>query len=183
MELESNSKKNGDCLEFDEQFFTDEIQGHIDHPHFLQRALWIQSIIPTDSIPVILGCGFGWIVKHLRELGINAIGVDVSQYAYDNRVTEYFWHESAETVELENEWVFSWNMLDCLDSEKALAVSNNLKNIEHQYHVLCCEGDYIGYYIQSKRYWEELFPHAIIVEYYRPVSDLHIPTSWGKVSE
>ena len=40
-------------IEFDERFFTEEIRGAMDHPHFLKRAKWIMNYIESDSIVFI----------------------------------------------------------------------------------------------------------------------------------
>ena len=169
-------------MKFDERFFTEEIQGHIDHPHFLQRAKWIKGYVPEEALVCILGCGFGHLVKHLNEIGVNAFGVEVSVYAFNCRVHEQVFCCSAESFIFNPEtYIFSWNMLDCLTKEIVLKLSENIKGLK-QIHILCCIGNYEGYYIQSKVYWEELFPDAIIIDYYHPTSDLKIPLSWGKVS-
>jgi len=168
---------------FDERFFKEEIQDHVDHPHFLQRALWIKEYVPEGALVCILGCGFGHLVKHLNELGVQAFGVDVSIYAFNCRVHEQVFCGSADSFEIpKGTYIFSWNMLDCLSEEMANTVALNLKDVEHQIHILCCVGNYEGYYIQSKSYWEELFPKAIIINYEHPESDLKIPLSWGRVS-
>jgi len=174
-------------MDFDEKFFTEEIQGHIDHPHFLQRAKWIKEYVPDYAVVYIFGCGFGHLVKHLRELGVNAYGYDVSLYAFEHRVSKFVYNISAENFKISDvlvssAFIFSWNMLDCLDEETAKKISVNIKNFSNQIHVLCCYGNYNGYYIQSKGYWEDLFPNALIIDYHHPISDLNIPTSWGSVS-
>jgi len=169
-------------MEFDEEFFTKEINGEIDHPHFLQRAKWIKNYIPPGSWVCILGCGFGHLVKHLRDLGVNVFGVDVSVYAFNCRVDEQVFCSPAESFKFpKGVYIFSWNLLDCLTEDIALKLSQNLKGFK-QIHVVCCSGDYKKYYIKPKKYWNILFPDAIIIDYENPFSDLHIPLSWGRVS-
>jgi len=169
---------------FDKKFFTEEIKGHIDHPHFFQRAEWIQEYIKEDSTVYILGCGFGHLVSQLNCMGIFTYGVEISEYAYKNRVSEYVLHESAEISIIGSDaYVFSWNLLDCLNEETAQKLAENLKHIKNQIHVVCCSGDYKGYFIKPIEYWEKLFPNAIIIDYEKPKSELHFPTSWGRVSE
>jgi len=171
-------------MDFDEKFFTEEIKGHIDYPHFLQRAKWIKSVIEKGVSVCILGCGFGHLVKHLIQLGVNAVGFDISRYAFEHRVSNLVMCGSAADVEIDsNTWVFSWNVLDCLDKITASEIAKNLSHINTQIHIVCCSGDYPGYFIKSKEYWEDLFPQAVIIDYQKPPSDLHVPTSWGRVSE
>lgn len=40
---------------------------------------------------LIVGCGFGGLVKELRKLGKDAWGIDASPYAWENRIGDYVW--------------------------------------------------------------------------------------------
>jgi len=167
-------------MDFDEAYYSTEIQGAVDHPHFLQRAEWIQDYVPSGAKVYILGCGFGHLVYHLRELGINAYGIESSSFAYASRVTPFIFHEKAEIFTYEvGSYVFSWNMLDCMTETTAILLSLQLRET-NQLHVVCCSGDYDGYLIKDKEWWDILFNH--VIDFEDPISLLHVPTSWGKVS-
>ncbi|MEE9438981.1 MAG: hypothetical protein V3V14_08285 [Saprospiraceae bacterium] len=183
-------------LEFDERFFTEEIRDE-DFPHYLERAKWIDNYIEPDSIVYILGCGFGYLVKHLRDLGVNTFGVDIGDYANQNKKSDYIFKECVATINLTNaDYIFSWNMLDCLDETIAPKIATNLnKHSVPQIHIVCCLEDVKsaqsfleqGYFIKSIQYWQNLMPNAMFVEYNTEkvygVDSLKIPLSAGKVSD
>ncbi len=166
-------------MNFDADYYVNEIRGAEDYPHFQARAKWILTQISSGQKVYILGCGFGWTVKHLRELGVEAYGIESSTYAYSQRVSEYVLFSSAETYEYPDDCaVFSWNMLDCLDYSEAYDLSLALKDIDVQQHITCCSGDYDGYFIQPKSYWDSMFEG--VIDYEDRTTTLGIPLSWGR---
>lgn len=182
-------------LKFDERFFTEEIRANIDHPHFLQRAKWIANYIKLNSIVYILGCGFGYLVKHLRDLEVNVIGIEISDYAYEHRKNQSIILADIVNIDYSNaDYIFSWNVLDCLNEKKAVEIANHLNKFSaQQIHIVCCLEDktsqkYIkqGYFIKSILYWQKLMPNAIFVEYGTEkvygIDSLKIPLSCNKVS-
>ena len=42
----------------------------------------------TSKTIVIVGCGFGYSLGYLRQKGVNAFGIDISQWAYDHAPAE-----------------------------------------------------------------------------------------------
>ena len=181
-------------LKFDERFFTEEIRDE-DFPHYLERAKWIDNYITKDSIVYILGCGFGYLVKYLRDLGVNAFGVEIAEYAYNLKKDDLIIHEDIVNVDYLNaHYIFSWNMLDCLNETKAVEIANHLNQFSaQQIHIVCCLEDKTahkfinqGYFIKSIQYWQNLMPNAIFVEYGTEkvygTESLKIPLSWDKVS-
>lgn len=177
-------------LQFDERFFTEEIKDK-DYPHYLKRAEWIANYINPNSIVYILGCGFGYLVKYLRNLGVNAIGIEIADYAFQNKKDDSILHSDVVDIDYSNaHYLFSWNLLDCLNDQKAVEVANHINKFSaQQIHIICTSEHYIeqGYFIKPMSYWEGLFPDAILIEYEtRKVSNsgtLKIPLSWDLVSE
>ncbi len=177
-------------LQFDEKFFTEDIKD-VDYPHYLKRAEWIANYINPNSIVYILGCGFGYLIKHLRELGINAIGIEVGEYAYDRKKDDSIIYDDIVNIDYSNaHYLFSWNVLDCLNEQKAVEVANHLNKFSaQQIHIICTGEHFIeqGYFIKPMSYWEGLFPNTILIEYEtRKVfnsSSLKIPLSWELVSD
>lgn len=53
--------------------------GQLDQQRFIDRASLIADM-DVDSV-LIAGCGYGYTVDHLVELGINAYGIDISDFA------------------------------------------------------------------------------------------------------
>ena len=182
-------------LEFDERFFTEEIRDE-DFSHYIKRAKWIADYIEPNSIVYILGCGFGYLVKYLRDLGINVIGIEIADYAYNLRKDDSIIHADIVNVDYSNaHYLFSWNVLDCLNEAKAVEIANHLNKFSaQQIHIVCCLEDKTAhkfinqnYFIKSIKYWQELMPNAIIVEYGTEkvygIDSLKIPLSCNKVSE
>ena len=52
-------------------------------PFHAQRAAWIQAAYPGVGKIIVVGCAYGYLVKHLRLLGLQAWGFDLSQWAID----------------------------------------------------------------------------------------------------
>lgn len=48
----------------------------------LYRALWLAIVVRPKNV-LDIGCGTGRLVKYLRELGIEAYGIEISEYALD----------------------------------------------------------------------------------------------------
>jgi hypothetical protein len=59
--------------------------GYQEFPYFANRAAWIQAQYPGVGKIAVIGCAYGYLVKHLRLLGLQAWGYDLSQWAL-NRV-------------------------------------------------------------------------------------------------
>lgn len=177
-------------LQFDEKFFTEDIKD-VDYPHYLKRAEWIANYINPNSIVYILGCGFGYLVKYLKNLGINAIGVELADYAYNIKKDDSILHADIINVDYSNaDYLFSWNVLDCLTEQKAIDVANQLNRFSaQQIHIICTDEIFIAqkYFIKPMSYWQNLFPNAILIEYetrkvFNSLS-LKIPLSWDLVSD
>lgn len=57
------------------------------YPEMLRRAQALVTILGltiSDRI-LVVGCGFGWTVEALSDLGYTAVGADVSSYIQDNK--------------------------------------------------------------------------------------------------
>ena len=113
-------------LEFNERYFTEDIKDR-DYPHYLKRAEWIVNYINPNSIVYVLGCGFGYLVKHLKDLGVNVIGVEIADYAFQNKKSDSILHSDVLDIDYSNaDYLFSWNLLDCLNEQKAVEIANHL---------------------------------------------------------
>lgn len=56
---------------------------YTDYPFFAERAAEIQKFGAAGIHIVVAGCGYGYLVKRLFDLGYNAWGFDASTYAID----------------------------------------------------------------------------------------------------
>jgi SAM-dependent methyltransferase len=184
---------------FDEAYYVSDLPKG-DYPHYTDRATWIQANYGGKRV-IELGCGFGHVIKALRDSGIVAWGVDLSQHAFDNTVAPGFiFLSSAQDYknQLRNQdFVISWNFLDCMtDEAEAELVGDALARPTTQYHVICVDDgsqqaqDYKdrGYFIMPVSYWLNLLrSDAVIVEYHSRIvhnhtGELLMPLSWAFVS-
>lgn len=69
---------------FEEEYFV-ERNPEIEVKHRFEAAQWIRyfSLFPTDKV-FVHGCGYGQRLHCFLELGMNAWGMDVSEYARKN---------------------------------------------------------------------------------------------------
>jgi len=179
-------------LQFNEGYFKGEGYGNYrDYPHFLQRAEWIYNYITSNSLTgkiYILGCGYGYVIKHLINLGISAdriIGLETSTYAYQE-ATNLGVEQSLDTTDVKDfdfsaitdiDIIISWNVLDCLldetTAQEVVAKLNQMANL--QFHIICVVDDdsdsenYIKlyYFIKNLSYWTNLFgkEEVVLIEY------------------
>lgn len=56
------------------------------HEGYAKRARLLANL---PSPMLVVGCGFGFLVAELRQLGIIAWGIDASDYAFRNRTTGF----------------------------------------------------------------------------------------------
>ena len=170
---------------------------YIDFPHFLRRALWLKGTLTGKVMEI--GCAFGFLVKHAREVGIDCYGLDKSEYAISQapkEITEYLIKSDVKDYNFEVfDWIISWNVLDCLDNEahaKAIADTMNTSKAT-QIHILCMNnGSYEadGYFIRDYTFWQKLLLEAYLVSYecgtvYTPKGKhplTKIPTCWERVT-
>jgi SAM-dependent methyltransferase len=60
-------------------------KGLLDHPGFKEYARLIAKVFKPERV-LEVGCATGIILRNLRALGIEAIGIDISEYATKNAV-------------------------------------------------------------------------------------------------
>ena len=82
--------------QFDEDYFLHRI-GDMDEPYVHDNPVWrsifaaIAQRIVTELAPKTVldaGCGIGFLVEALRERGVEAFGLDISEYAITNAADE-----------------------------------------------------------------------------------------------
>ncbi len=68
---------------YDEAYFHGGSKGYGDysyHPRWMDVARWVKSRWQPTSV-LDVGCAKGFLVQELRMLGVEAYGVDISEYA------------------------------------------------------------------------------------------------------
>ena len=176
---------------FGEEFFKSNYGEYKNYLHFYERALWLNNYYISNKYSkkiVIVGCGFGYTIKHLLEINPDltdkVLGIDISQYCYDQAIEigleknfilsdamKFDWQ--SEDIDL----ICSWNLLDCLpDEQKATELIELFnKNSTSQLHISCISDetneliDYSsqGFFIRSIDFWANILDGvgSIIVQY------------------
>ena len=173
-------------MSFDEQFYKGGMgySNYRDFPHFARRASWIAGKYKDKAFKGsiwIVGCGWGFVVKHLRDLlpveqQQLVKGLTFSQYEYEQSVNvvglppdSIEVSDAADKFFPQMDMAISWNFLDCLppsDEEKAIAICSKLSTMaRYQIHVICMSDNDInaelyikdGYNIKSLEYWQRKF--------------------------
>lgn len=116
-----------------------------------------------------IGCAKGFMVKDLRDLGVDAYGVDVSQYAIDNcepEVTPYLYVGDART-ELsqfsnnEFDLVYSLRFLECVSEIDIPNLISEMKRIsKYQFHVVDEQPNSDFYLVHDLQWWVNSFNWA-----------------------
>jgi len=185
-------------LTFDEAYYLSDLQ-KVGHPHYAARAQWVIDNYAGKRV-IELGCGFGQVIKSLRDVGIVAWGVDASQYAIDNTDAPGFvFHVTAGDSDLKRQdFCVSWNFLDCLNNEaEAELICDKLNGCTTNFHVLCTDdgspdaANYIanGYFIKPMSYWLNLVDSDVILinyhtgDVFNGDGPINIPLNWGMISK
>lgn len=143
--------------------------GYEDAPHFKQIANKLKEVFyPIEGKVLEVGCAKGFIVKHLRDLGVDAYGCDISQYAVDNSPVKEFL-KVGDMVKLpykdkEFNWVYSFDTLEHLKPEDVdKAISELMRIGIKQYHSITTPEYSVGedkthYTMQPISWWKNKFP-------------------------
>jgi cyclopropane fatty-acyl-phospholipid synthase-like methyltransferase len=108
-----------------------------------------------------LGCAKGFLVEDLRNLGVDAYGIDISQYAIDNTpipnyVTLGDCYDLSAYSNKEFDWVYSVRLLPCLDPNNIPNLIDDIKRIaKNQLHIIDepSYGNTNYYNLQTKENW------------------------------
>ena len=148
-----------------------------------------------------IGCAYGFLIEELNKIDMRIIGLDKSEHAYEqsNVKGQIALNEiiTFPYASKEYDWVISWNVMDCLDSESYAELVANRLNFaaKNQLHIISMSESINknysneGYFIKSYDYWREIFPDAILVcseckIVYDPLKRFSkIPLHWKQVSE
>lgn len=110
---------------YDEEYFQGKDRGYLGYEDFPQHKLLAEYIKHAYNPKNVLEVGgaHGYITKHLNALGVDAVNMDVSNYAYENRVTNKFERRDATVVPYpyrDNEFdlVFSKDFLEHIEESK-----------------------------------------------------------------
>jgi SAM-dependent methyltransferase len=106
---------------YDEDYFLHRI-GNIDEPYVRDNPVWkaifasvAQAIVTELSPKTVLdaGCGIGFLVQALRERGVDAFGIDISEYAIANAAEEI--QPFCEVASITDELTRGYDLIVCME--------------------------------------------------------------------
>ncbi|MDE7313114.1 MAG: class I SAM-dependent methyltransferase [Eubacterium sp.] len=130
---------------------------------FAKQAEWItKDFQPVTVLDV--GCAAGYLVEGLRDLGVSAYGIDISDYALSNvrdDIKPYCWNQSA-AAGLENKYdlITCIEVLEHLDSRDVREAVRNMCLAADRIIFSSTPFDYgeeTHYSVNQPGYWAELF--------------------------
>jgi 2-polyprenyl-3-methyl-5-hydroxy-6-metoxy-1,4-benzoquinol methylase len=121
-----------------------------------------------------LGCAKGFLVKSLRDIGVSAFGIDVSEYAIsqaEDRVAEYlFVHDFTQEKSVEfpqYDLIVSYDTFEHIPEERLTAVKRFLKDHGTRFYIKVgtvdtpdWQHDASHITIKELDFWKEWFPNA-----------------------
>ena len=130
---------------------------------WLDKATEIVNLRQLQGKKVLeIGSAKGFLVEDMRALGVDAYGLDVSQYAYDQAspaVQPFLTVGDARTAlasyrNKEFDWVISLRTLECFEGTDLTNVINEMNRISrNQFHVIDESGNSNFYVIQPLSWW------------------------------
>ena len=139
---------------YDQAYFVGRVKSNYPDYHQLihsdvvkARAHFIKDFFrPTRTLEI--GCAMGFEVNYLRKYGVEAYGVEVSQYAVDNspeRIRPFLY--CGDVMELTKKWpknyfdvVYSYDVLEHIDSRDVPLLMEELQRIgRFNYHRVATE--------------------------------------------
>ena len=106
---------------YDEDYFLHQI-GDINEPYVRDNSVWkaifarvAQAIVTELSPKTVLdaGCGIGFLVQALRERGVDAFGIDISEYAIANATEEI--RPFCEVASITDELTRRYDLIVCME--------------------------------------------------------------------
>lgn len=145
--------------------------GYEDWPQFKQRAEWLKKTYKPKMVRE-LGAAKGFLIKHLRDIDVPALGSDISEYAVaesDGRV----WCEdmTKQLVEFDKDvLVVSFDFLEHIKEEDLHLLLTSLKTAKQQFHMITTSeydfgGDHTHYTSKPKQWWIGKFKEYGIKNY------------------
>ena len=155
------------------EYFEDGVisnyKGYLDSDVFADRA---RKLGVTGAQRILdVGCAMGFMVGHLRRLGIDAYGCDMSEYAISKaepHVRPFLMHcDIANGLPYRDKWfdlVCSFDVMEHVPEDQLPAVVAELLRVgTTQFHEITCEEHQIGVdlthvTIKPLVWWQDRFP-------------------------
>jgi hypothetical protein len=150
---------------FDEAFFTGQKgltqKRNQDSGQFFVFAVKIFETYGKKGYDWLeVGCGWGWRMKHLQNLGENARGFDVGEYAIKNSVAKNAYVDNI--IDLKSsqaaDVIYTVNVIEYLDPKDIQTALKNLWKLTKKYlifSVVCTDSNCLkNQHIDERLYWE-----------------------------
>ncbi len=159
-------------------------KGYEDGRQFEIRAETIRDRFHPISV-LDVGCARGFLVGHLRKMGIDAHGVDISEWATGS-VPPQSLGKFLKTVDVtkglpykngEFDLVMSQDFLEHIDEKEVPKLINEMLRVgKRQFHIITTPeytmyGDETHVCMRSLEWWQQKFPKSdnIVIETFRSV--------------
>jgi ubiquinone/menaquinone biosynthesis C-methylase UbiE len=148
---------------YTENYFNDTVEFYnLYHPLCSAIAMiLVERLRPRKSLEI--GCGLGYFVHALRELDIEAYGVDISEYAINNGVDgirEYLTCRDVDTEQLP----YAAESFDLVTSLRAMEHLNKPQNAIEEMERLLKPGGFVVVFVPTsnlwRRLWYSIFEHS-----------------------
>lgn len=153
--------------------------GYEDDPKFEHRADEVIRLLDekrTKKLKVLeIGCAKGFLVKHLRDNGVEAWGIDVSDYAISQapeNIKDFVqvWDATEPLPFKDNEFdaVISYEVLEHIEESASLALLAECRRVgKDQIHMIGCieydfGGDHTHINLKPFTWWADKFPRTFI---------------------
>ena len=162
-------------MDFDQDYF--ESRGLVSedgHPEMV--AMKIQEFFPGTVLDI--GCGLGYTVHHLRKAGVQASGLDISQFAVDNRTTDYVELGDFADCDTKSDVILVSQLLQCLDSNGVKVFATWAKTHCNKHLIILNSPGIGGEHTRSSSHYKEVFESCGWKSDEYSYRKLHSTTGW-----
>jgi glycosyltransferase involved in cell wall biosynthesis/predicted SAM-dependent methyltransferase len=120
---------------YDRSYFEEGVIGYSQYADWPVNLKALDEILKLKPESVLeIGCGRGYVVKKLNDAGVNAIGMDISEYCYATRATDKFkLHDICDTpwpfADGQFDLCFSMTVLEHIPEEKLGEIINEIHRV------------------------------------------------------
>jgi len=129
------------------------------------RRIHEHGILSPNDLILDAGCAYGFAVEKFRELGYEAWGCEVSDYALSQSTSPYLFKMDIFDTPIEPfDVIFTSRVLPCIENIEELILHLN-QTYKKQIHVIDTSGNAKFYNIQPIEWWRALpFENTILID-------------------
>jgi hypothetical protein len=143
-----------------EDFYNGPIYNYYRHHEGYAKRAQLFKHFPEPIL--VIGCGFGFLVKELFDLHKDAFGIDASLWAVEKKVVEQVYCMSALNRLPAAETVVTEDLLPCLSDEEAKIVAKNCDESEAIVTHLVTEHGEADLNYHSLGFWTNLTGQLVV---------------------